>query len=136
MEKETSKQANFPSKPESWNKQSMFDYICKCLAIQEERSTKPGSNRCQYRGSEGRKCALGHCIRDSEYQVAFENRSLSEVIEEVPSFNFEMEDFMRDMQRCHDWSDDADGLKDRLRVVAGEFVLDNGCIELIQRWSR
>ena len=128
------KQVGFPSRPATWTKQNMFDHICQCLAIQERRSVND-YGMCMYRGDEGRKCAIGHCIPDEEYQPIFERLTMLEVVDRVPSLSSKMRTFMSDMQECHDASRCVHALRSSLEVVSVRYGLDSSCIELIQRWG-
>jgi len=51
-------------------KQETFDLVALALVKQGGPSVMFG--RCKYRGDNGRRCAAGHCIPDSDYLPEFE----------------------------------------------------------------
>lgn len=129
----------FPRKPNKWTEQNMFDHICKCLSIQKQRSMElDGSScggDCLYRGPNGRRCAIGHCIKNSEYRVDMELSSPVEIAEVVPSLSWMSGKFMDYLQKCHDESTTSTKLKSRLRDVAKRFELKSECVKLIKKWK-
>jgi hypothetical protein len=63
------------------NKQAIFDKVVGHLRMQGCRSIFSDTLRsCAYRGKEGRKCAIGVLIEDSEYAPWMEGRPLSDIV--------------------------------------------------------
>lgn len=48
-------------------KQEMFDIVVPALLRQGVKSLDFTGGKCQYRGTDGRKCAVGHLIPDEIY---------------------------------------------------------------------
>lgn len=65
---------------------------------------------CAYRGDDGRKCGIGHLIKDEDYNPVSDKESLSiwSVIEKgflpeyIPQTTIEEKNFLNDMQEGHD----------------------------------
>jgi hypothetical protein len=97
--------------------------------------------QCAYRGENGMKCALGHCIPDEQYKPYFEglaptnpnaygSKEFPEYAErtrkakeigailgvETESDSF----FLMALQSIHDKASDTDQMKDRLVIFAGQ----------------
>lgn len=53
-------------------KQSLFDQAYRGLAAQGWKKSLDVDGGCVYRGLEGRRCAVGHCISDEEYTIQME----------------------------------------------------------------
>lgn len=53
-----------------FDRQAIFDRVCRHLIKLDERSFKSGI--CSYRGDEGRQCAIGCLISDSDYDPDIE----------------------------------------------------------------
>jgi hypothetical protein len=62
-----------------------------------------GRHGCMYRGNEGRKCAVGHLIPDSQYNPAGEaSWGLGQVMEDVPALRGLSYEFLHNLQKAHD----------------------------------
>lgn len=57
--------------------QQIFDKVAKHLLAQGRRSTAPDGHSCQYRGQEGRSCAVGCLIPDDIYDKRIEAIAVS-----------------------------------------------------------
>lgn len=81
---------------------------------QSTQSTGDDSGMCVYRGTEGRKCAVGWVIPDAVYTPGMEGKGVTfAMVEELyPDLNeadqCSMQDFLRDLQNLHD---DCEGAK-------------------------
>lgn len=87
---------------------------------------------CVYRSTDGKKCAIGHCIPDSEYDPCFENSSISVLDEILEYLGVTLGDphrknpdisFLEELQLAHDKSDDADEMKSWLEGFAKKYDL-------------
>lgn len=63
--------------------QEIFNTVVRALHAQggpSRRPPQPGEpNTCMYRGPNGRKCAVGHLIRDEDYSPAIEGHGLRDL---------------------------------------------------------
>lgn len=68
------------------------------------RAINEKSNRCRYRTSDGRKCAVGRHIPDDKYNINIESYPIREVMERLPIEIQELGDkFLLKMQGLHDY---------------------------------
>lgn len=88
-------------------KQEILDIAVAGILAQGEPSRasslkeNPGP-RCRYRLGE-KRCAIGWCIPDEQYQERFDdNASLQCVRDNVPSLHNVSYDFLSELQACHD----------------------------------
>lgn len=103
------------------NKQKIFDIVVKGIlsqggaSVNKEYKLSPNtSSFCSYRSSDGRKCAAGWLIKDSDYNPSFEGKSFAS-----PQFNNIFGNdldygFVRELQMIHD----------QAAVKDGEFKVD------------
>lgn len=56
--------------------QTIFDRVATHLIKQGVRSTLPDGSGCAYRGYNGTMCAVGCLIKDEDYDVNFESKSV------------------------------------------------------------
>lgn len=119
------KQLNFKEHCEKGS-QHVFDFVVNHLLIQNEMSTySPNGDVviCQYRGSNNLSCAVGCLISDEEYDPDLEERTIDEIIETNPNFQFlnvtefnSTRQLISDLQDVHDdalvfnWSKDLEEL--------------------------
>lgn len=107
------------------NRQELFNMAYVGLAKQEfvpSRDTSVTFGHCLYRGPNGRKCAIGHCIPDDKYMPAMESEgvvSISKVIQEVAGIEAADIWFADGLQKIHDLSD-KDNMRNRLEAFAVE----------------
>lgn len=79
---------------------------------------------CNYRGLDGLKCVIGHCIPDDKYSVNLENSTPEDAVvfnvlkELYPNID---STFAYELQCCHDFSDSPVEMETALR----SFALDN-----------
>lgn len=116
-------------------KQDIFNKAYLGLASQGFRRSmkvlelEKGENHlCAYRGDDGLKCAIGHCIDDKNYKPSLETRGAQEL--EVRQamglkgrLNSDDRCFLGGLQGCHDYTSHADLMQDRLREFAAEYSL-------------
>lgn len=101
----------------TWNiinvlsRQQLFDFVVKSVLAQGKPSyniTANGDILCQYRCEDGRRCAAGHVIADSEYSADFEGQSIEHVLEKIygPECHVHAEKMrlLADLQEVHDWA--------------------------------
>lgn len=83
--------------------QEIFNMAYIGLAKQGfERSFDDETKYCLYRGPDGRKCALGHCIPDEIYDDELESIALAEVVEKIPDLSGVDIFFLENLRNCHD----------------------------------
>lgn len=114
--------------------QLVFDVTIHLLLKQGRPSLNQNSS-CQYRGSDGLKCAAGFWIRDEDYKPSFENQSVAALdsFTMFPNgFWLEHHNLLRRLQRLHDtmprvrqWTDEAVAdLKRHAKLIALESNLE------------
>ena len=94
------------------NLQDIYDTAVAGLAsqgFQPAYNTEYGGPSCAYRGTEGRKCAIGWCIPDELYSPAMEHKNIKALL--VGSFKDSLQglfpdsistDTLLELQKCHD----------------------------------
>ena len=115
---------------EQKRRQFWFDTAVRGLASQgfERSLSKAGdgvTERCAYRGSEGRKCAVGWLMNDEEALEA-DRRLLSGFsLLLLNGQNLSIEDrfFLSDLQDAHDGGPEGDLMQQRLIEFAEEYGL-------------
>lgn len=117
---------------ESSSEQEVFDWIAHNLLTQNERSGAEfeGVVTCAYRGENGRKCAAGWCIANSEYDQNFENTiwNVLAMDGKVPKAH---ESLISSMQCIHD-SIPVHLWKDKLRDYTVSYNLDAKVLDNFQ----
>jgi hypothetical protein len=91
--------------------QEVFDHVIVSLRKQKFASVK-GEHTCLYRGNDGNKCAVGHCIIDELYLPSMEEMGIYKTIDEIPTpfsspelawmFEVPANDLLTKLQNCHD----------------------------------
>ncbi|MEG9884082.1 MAG: hypothetical protein V6Z86_05610 [Hyphomicrobiales bacterium] len=126
--------------------QDVFDKVYRGLASQGfERSTStelPGrsnTDACAYRGSHGRRCAVGWLIPDDLYDKRLENRGYRWLMAALPNGSLSwmpdgLTTFFRgtaphkslidELQNVHDGSEEPEGMKAWLESIAAEKGLE------------
>lgn len=139
------------------NKQEVFDTTINHLYTQQERSTKSGTG-CAYRGEGGKTCAVGYHIPDSMYipemDSMYEALKIDRDIDglsakdickhfpnHVPSYFFEMQDLLTDLQVFHDNTENGFSVTDtyqlrKLNVIAEDHGLEFDMHAFIERFSK
>lgn len=88
------------------NRQEIFDTVLTKLREQVYRSDSSGVGGCAYRGSNGRKCAVGHLIPDAIYSREMENKTVGALIrtfrDVLPDYINNNQEFLRELQMAHD----------------------------------
>lgn len=86
--------------------QEIFDTVVNHLRQQNEKSTigEPDDTVCAYRGTNGKKCAVGCLISDDEYFRRMEGLSVLGVVDLNPSLNWMVKHdlLLSSLQDCHD----------------------------------
>jgi len=101
---------------------TLQDYFTKAyhgLASQGFVKSSEGG-RCLYRGPNGLKCAIGHCIPDDEYRSSFEGGSASHVLNIDNAFGWKL----NRLQICHDDAQSSEDMKSRLLAFAKHYGLE------------
>ncbi len=92
-----------------------------------QRSKRPDLHVCQYRGVDGRKCAVGHLIPDDVYNPDWDRKGSGArcIVEDcwalahlAPHVGL-----LEQLQGAHDGADGA-GMEERVRLVVAEFGLE------------
>lgn len=112
--------------------QEIFDTVCEHLAKQGRRAIN-ADDGCKYRINDGRMCAVGCLLRDSEYYQDMEGRNVRAIA--LPPRLAEHLNLLIDLQRAHDDSVTPQGIRDRLMETAAYINLNPYKVELIQSWS-
>jgi hypothetical protein len=121
------------------NNQEIFDYVVAHFIKQGHRSIEPGSG-CLYRAPNGDMCAIGCLIKDEAYGPE---------LEQLPAFSGRVHDALvasgitvegrvelfDQLQRAHDYANDAESLCERLVKLAHEFGLDYSKVDGIVEWE-
>lgn len=77
--------------------------------------------QCLYRGPNGLKCAIGHCIPDERYDESFEGKKISSsgvyfiIEDEYGTVDY---DFIIRLQVCHDDSHSPEEMENSLHLLA------------------
>ena len=135
MSEQVGSEMKFPPIPKDMDDQSAYDHVCACLAIQGRRSTS--DNTCLYRGPNGLRCAVGHCIPDDEYLSSFDSPStMSYVYGEVPSLKNVSWGLLDRLQAAHDFAEFASLMREKFVTAANMYGLTPGAEEAIKEWVR
>lgn len=115
------------------NRQELFNMAYVGLAKQGFVRSVSDDGRenpsCRYRGPEGRKCAIGHCIPDKEYSPLFEGyspgTSLGEARDICVAAGIGPGDVLwaATLQRCHDYGKTPADMRGRLESFARSYNL-------------
>ncbi len=118
--------------------QAVLDMAVKGLAAQGWKPSSHPIAGCSYRGEEGRKCAIGHCIPDSMYtrDMDMDDSSIGRVLAKFPKiralFATCNKAFLADLQVAHDGDGDGDArfkgpspeeMRERVSDVAAKYFL-------------
>jgi hypothetical protein len=104
--------------------QAAFNKVCKHLNEQQEQSRDGEGESCRMRGDEGRKCAIGCLIPNSEYdEDLLEGELNPDTIKMHVRALWKVDSsLLRAMQRVHDLHRVSEWNKE-LRIVADIFGL-------------
>lgn len=69
--------------------QMIFDYVADALLTQNRKSLKQyrtttgisSENACAYRGRDNTRCGIGHLIRDEEYKLTMEGKTVNSLVD-------------------------------------------------------
>jgi hypothetical protein len=127
--------------------QEIFDRVVAHFIKQGHRSVTvdqhaPGGAvpDCMYRAPNGDMCAIGCLIKDEAYTPELETMpAFAESVHhalEASGITVEGRAKLFDqLQYAHDYSDDAEGLRERLVTLAYEFGLDYSNVTGITNWE-
>lgn len=81
--------------------QEVFDQCARYLLTQKKQSVEEVSGMCEYRGTDGTKCAAGCFIADNEYKKSMENKTWDDLFLDglAPRDHLEL---MKTLQHVHD----------------------------------
>jgi hypothetical protein len=121
----------------------IFGATVEHLARQKKQSAviADGTRSCRYRMDDGRRCAVSIFIPDYAYsQKECEGRDVYGLIAhcwKLPEWMSEpaMVSLLDALQQAHDYVYGIDDLKEELRNIASDRMLDPSCIELITEFA-
>jgi hypothetical protein len=109
--------------------QDIFDYVARKLMEQGGPSM---NDHCVYRGKNGRKCAVGWLIDDSEYSSVMDESGPVESLAEEGLLPKRLAEHMRLLQSLQAAHDDASCLWDtwpgKMRMVASNHSLSDAVL--------
>lgn len=115
--------------------QQVFDKVVRHLAKQKRRSIDK-NGFCVYRGPHNRRCAIGCLIPNRLYRKSMGSTGLSGAPAKAAGLTTEpLVELGLFLQRAHDQSGDANGLKAALVSTAAAFGLDDKLVSTIKKWS-
>lgn len=124
-------------------KQKIFDKVATHLLTQNAQSRALIEDAvgptCAYRGSEGRKCAIGCLIPNTRYKSEMEGKGVRGLIEQfrpdLPKYFIKHELFLMQLQSIHDsWPPKS--WFDQLRGVALHHCLDTKVLYEVREATR
>lgn len=109
-------------------RQEIFDIAWNGLKAQGfARSAVENEYGCLYRGPNGLRCAIGHCISDEEYREVFEGTGISTdngySLRKAARISTDDLGFAGDLQAAHDENPAPDAMKEALLDLALRYSL-------------
>ena len=86
---------------ETATKQEIFDAAVRGLASQGWQRSMSRDGRCMYRGAFGRRCAVGWCIDEDEYNPEMEGSSVSDFFDVTECLRVRFLDTVQNAHDCH-----------------------------------
>ena len=87
-------------------------------------SSFSGGGPCLYRGPNGLKCAIGHCIPDDRYNPKIEGLCVTlDVLDLLDLSDYVDVEDLQDLQWCHDEAKGAEAMKLNLYDFASDHDL-------------
>lgn len=128
------------TKPETFTKQRIFDYVVMKLAEQGKRSIGGIEGNCKYRGKNGLKCAAGHMIPDHLYNPTMDDGNglrIKTLLGEDGGLNYlePYADLLNDLQRVHDGCNNPQDFRFYLKYIAEKHGLKKAMACTIVNWS-
>ncbi len=112
------------------NLQEVFDTAVAGLASQDFKPSVNKEGNCRYRGSGGRRCAIGWCIPNKLYNSGMEGVGVFGVIDDSKGINnlFSKVDTYKlaRLQYCHDIASH----------VGGPFVIKSVMIDELRKFAK
>lgn len=106
-------------------RQELFNLAYLGLAAQGWKRSYTEEDGCVYRGPDGAKCAIGHCIPDYKYRKYFESNTVNdERVLLAARIAPEDEIFAGNLQAAHDKSISGYTMKANLEGVAMQYGLE------------
>lgn len=111
--------------------QLIYDTACRGLSKQGfEQSTSKSANGCAYRGVNGLRCAIGHCIINKYYSTRFEGNAVGTEITDavrkslkIPAEFMPLWSALMRLQECHDQNRLASAMRSALIAFAEDNKL-------------
>lgn len=128
------------TKPETFTKQRIFDYVVMKLAEQGKQSTGENYSGCRYRGEGGLKCAVGHLIHDTVYSPIMDDDGglrVKQLLGEDGGLHH-LEPYAQlldDLQRAHDGCSNPIDFRYWLKEIAKRHGLKRFMACTIVNWS-
>lgn len=110
--------------------QEAFDIMVNHLRTMPGRSVNARKTVCQYRNSNGNKCAVGVLIPDNEYDSDWDINTIGidMIYSKIPSLQGLNINLLQKMQDAHDnpnnWKEDQFTSEQLLACIAYEFHLE------------
>lgn len=111
------------------DRQAILNTAYLGLAGQGFRVSLDDGEGCAYRGIDGLKCAIGHCIPDDRYSPDLEgNRAYARRIVRALWFapddlSIQDKSFLDGLQHAHDEANDQNPMRGRLEAFAKDYGL-------------
>lgn len=116
--------------------QELFDTACRGVIQQGKKSVgnlnEHFGGGCLYRGPNGLKCAVGHCLTDKEYDPRMEGKVVESVFDYLDINRPKVKELLTELQKCHDGANKrrfVQSFKEAARVVALRFKLNPAVLE-------
>ena len=108
-------------------RQEIFDIAWTGLKAQDFTQSAANEYGCLYRGPNGLRCAIGHCISDEEYQEVFEGTGIladgGHSIRKAARISADDLGFVGDLQAAHDENPAPDAMKEAFLDLALRYSL-------------
>lgn len=100
------------------SRQKLFDLAYRGLHAQGWVKSE-SFGQCLYRGPNGLKCAIGHCMSDRAYNPDLENLSPSNnMVRDAVGISIKNEAYACDLQNCHDSAETPEQMKNHFHMLA------------------
>ena len=104
-----------------FTKLEIIAFVREKLLAQNMQSIKYSGTRCMYRGENGLKCAVGHCITDDEYDEKMELNTINSSCFDKFEISRDRRGLLTRLQDIHDTRDPGHWIKD-FAVVEADYV--------------
>lgn len=115
------------------HEQEIFDIAAVGLLKQKEKS-KYRTDPCKYRGPDNKKCAIGFCISDKDYEDSMEGKSIRALLDgkysglSLDKLRFAKLSFLEELQDIHDYFL-VESWRINLIILARNYGLNTSAID-------